>query len=41
MSNEPDLFSDRIHIEQREISARGKQSVKSVFVAVEPLSLRI
>jgi hypothetical protein len=24
MSNEPDLFSDRIHIEQFEISACGK-----------------
>jgi hypothetical protein len=41
MSNEPDLFSDRIGIEEREISARGKQSGKSVFVSAEPLSLRI
>jgi hypothetical protein len=41
MSNEPDLFPDRIHIEEREISARGKQSGKSVFVSAEPLSLRI
>jgi len=44
MSDEPDLFFDRIHIEQLEISARGKtahQMTNSFTILLRNLAVEV